>query len=104
MVCLRALSIGSILFLICINDIGHIYCGNTKLQLFADGAKIYVNVNTENASSLHQRLPDDSAEWGQRVAVFSCRLNVQLFLSQASRSRPYVIMILMEWPFLVTSI
>jgi ribonuclease P/MRP protein subunit RPP40 len=57
--------LGPILFLIYINDIEHICCGNTKLQLFADDAKIYSNINIENASSLLQRSLDNLAEWAK---------------------------------------
>jgi ribonuclease P/MRP protein subunit RPP40 len=67
--------LGPILFLIYINDIEHICCGNTKLQLFADDAKIYSNINIENASSLLQRSLDNLAEWAKewQLSINICK-------------------------------
>jgi hypothetical protein len=49
--------LGPILFLIYVNDIDSVCCGNTALQLFADDAKLYSQVEMNNSSvSLQQTL------------------------------------------------
>jgi hypothetical protein len=49
--------LGPILFLVYVNDIDSVCCGKTALQLFADDAKIYSQVEMNNSSvSLQQTL------------------------------------------------
>ena len=68
--------LGPILFLIYINDVEHVCCGDTKLQLFADDVKLYSNVSIYDASrSLHQSLDNLVAwanEWQLAVNISKC--------------------------------
>jgi hypothetical protein len=79
-----------ILFLIYINNIEHVRCGETKLQLFADDMKLYSNVNIEDASLFLQRTLDNLVEWANdwqlsvnisKCAVISLSLSLSLPLS-----------------------
>jgi Reverse transcriptase (RNA-dependent DNA polymerase) len=55
--------LGPILFLLYINDTDSVCCGHTKLQLFADDAKLYSSINTDAASVSRQQSLDNLAAW-----------------------------------------
>jgi hypothetical protein len=55
--------LGPILFLLYINDIESVCCGTTKLQLFADDAKLYSSINIDAASVSLQQSLDNLAAW-----------------------------------------
>jgi ribonuclease P/MRP protein subunit RPP40 len=49
--------LGPLLFLVYINEIDSVCCGNTTLQLFADDTKLYSNINVDSDSlTLQQSL------------------------------------------------
>jgi hypothetical protein len=64
------------LFLLYINDIDYVCCGNTKLVLFADDAKLYSSVNVDTASlSLQQsltKLCSWANDWQLTINVSKC--------------------------------
>jgi hypothetical protein len=68
--------LGPILFLIYINDIDRVCCGNTHLQLFADDAKLYSSINVGEASVLLQRSLDNlctwASEWQLTINISKC--------------------------------
>ena len=76
-----------ILFLVFINDIDYVCCGNTTLQLFADDAKLYSKVNVDNASSSLQqsldRLANWAKEWQLTISINKC---VVVSLSSSSHT------------------
>jgi ribonuclease P/MRP protein subunit RPP40 len=55
--------LGPILFLLFINDIDSVCCGNAKLQLFADDAKIYSSINIDSISVSLQNSLDNLCSW-----------------------------------------
>jgi hypothetical protein len=55
--------LGPILFLLYINDIESVCCGTTKLQLFADDAKLYSSINIDAVSVSLQQSLDNLAAW-----------------------------------------
>lgn len=55
--------LGPILFILYINDIDCVCCGNVKLQLFADDAKIYSSINIDRASVSLQQSLDNLCHW-----------------------------------------
>jgi ribonuclease P/MRP protein subunit RPP40 len=79
--------LGPILFLVYINDIDHVCCGNTRLQLFADDAKLYSNINIENASSLLQKSLDNLAIWAREWQL-SININKCAVVSLSSKPQP----------------
>jgi hypothetical protein len=70
---------------LCINDIGSVCCGNVKLQLYADDAKIYSSINIDGISvSLQQSLDNLSSwanNWQLAINISKCAV-----LSVSSRS------------------
>jgi hypothetical protein len=65
--CLKGQYLGPcIRFLIYINDIDTVCCGNTHLQLFADDAKLYSSINVDEACVLLQRSLDDLCTWASK--------------------------------------
>jgi hypothetical protein len=79
--------LGPILFLIYVDDIDSVCCGNTALQLFADDAKLYSQVEMNNSSvSLQQTLhllSQWASDWQQTINVEQC-----LVLSISTKSVP----------------
>jgi len=55
--------LGPVLFLMFINDIESVCCGDTSLQLFADDLKLYSCVNTANTSQSLQQSIDNLVVW-----------------------------------------
>jgi ribonuclease P/MRP protein subunit RPP40 len=55
--------LGPILFLLFINDIESVCCGNVKLQLFADDAKIYSSINIDSVTVSLQASLDNLCAW-----------------------------------------
>jgi hypothetical protein len=55
--------LGPILFLLFINDIDCVCCGDAKLQLFADDAKIYSSINIDRVSVSLQQSLDNLCNW-----------------------------------------
>jgi hypothetical protein len=55
--------LGPVLFLIFINDIDSVCCGNTVSQLFADDLKLYSSVTVTNSSLSLQQSIDKLVEW-----------------------------------------
>jgi hypothetical protein len=79
--------LGPILFLIYVNDIDSVCCVNTALQLFADDAKLYSQVEMNNSSvSLQQTLhllSQWASDWQLTINVDKC-----LVLSISTKSVP----------------
>jgi hypothetical protein len=77
--------IAKLMFLLYINDIGSVCCGNVKLQLYADDAKIYSSINIDGISvSLQQSLDNLSSwanDWQLAINISKCAV-----LSVSSRS------------------
>jgi hypothetical protein len=87
---LRAV-LSPILFLLYINDIGSVCCGNTILQLFADDAKLYCNIRIgEESLSLQQSL-DRLVNWAKRGSFRLISISVQYYHCQPNRSLPYAV-------------
>jgi hypothetical protein len=53
------------LFIIYVNDIDSVCCGDTTLQLFADDARLYSNVVVNNTSVSLQLSLDRPAQWAK---------------------------------------
>jgi hypothetical protein len=68
--------LGPVLFLLYINDIDFVVCGDTVIQLFADDAKLFSNVIVDGVSpSLQQsldRLVDWAKEWQLSINIQKC--------------------------------
>jgi hypothetical protein len=80
--------LGPILFLIYVNDIDSVCCGNTALQLFADDAKLYSQVEMNNSSvslqqTLHLLSQSWASDWQLTINVDKC-----LVLSISTKSVP----------------
>ena len=58
--------LGPIMFLIFINDIETVCCGDTDLQLFADDLKLYSSVNVSCNSLTLQQSIDNLALWADK--------------------------------------
>jgi hypothetical protein len=83
--------LGPILFLIYINDIDTVCCGNTRLQLFADDAKLYSSINIDEVSVPLQRSLDNlctwANEWQLTINIGKCAvLSVSSTISAISHS------------------
>jgi hypothetical protein len=59
----RGSVLGPILFLIYINDLDSVCCGNTVLQLFADDAKLYSNIDINSTFASLQQSLDKLTHW-----------------------------------------
>ena len=57
--------LGPVLFLIYINDIDSVCCGNTHLLLFADDAKLYSSIDIDEVSVSLQRPLDNLCAWAK---------------------------------------
>lgn len=68
--------LGPVLFLLYINDIDFVVCGDTVIQLFADDAKLFSDVTVDGVSpSLQQsldRLVDWAKEWQLSINIQKC--------------------------------
>jgi low affinity Fe/Cu permease len=69
--------LGPILFLIYVNDLSSVCCGNTVLQLFADDAKLYSNIGINDSApvSLQQSLEELThwaKEWQLTINTSKC--------------------------------
>jgi ribonuclease P/MRP protein subunit RPP40 len=86
--------LGPILFIIYINDIDSVCCGDAKMQLFADDAKLYSNVVINNSSVSLQlsldRLAHWAKEWQLTININKCSV-LSLSTSVHSSSRQYSI-------------
>jgi hypothetical protein len=57
--------LGPLLFIVFINDIDTVCCGKTVIQLFADDAKLYSNINIDNSCLTLQQSLDVLARWAK---------------------------------------
>jgi hypothetical protein len=68
--------LGPILFLIYVNDLSTVCCGNTVLQLFADDAKLYSNISINDGTvSLQQsliKLSQWARDWQLTINISKC--------------------------------
>lgn len=84
--------LGPILFIIYINDIDNVCCGDTALQLFADDTKLYSRVTLDNTSISLQnsldRLSQWALEWQLTINVSKCSV---LTISNQPRLSQYFI-------------
>ena len=86
--------LGPVLFLIFINDIDHVCCGDTNLQLFADDCKLYSSVTINcNSISLQQSV-DNLANWANNwqlsININKCAV-LRIGSKRGSASPCYVI-------------
>jgi hypothetical protein len=65
--------LGPILFLIFINDIDSVCCGNTILKLFADDAKLYSEIEINCTSSSLQNSLDHLVKWAD---LWQLKINI----------------------------
>ena len=65
--------LGPILFIIYVNDIDSVCCGDTTMQLFADDAKLYSNVVVDSASTSLQLSLDRLTQWAN---VWQLHINI----------------------------
>jgi ribonuclease P/MRP protein subunit RPP40 len=65
--------LGSILFIIYINDIHTVYSGDTALLLFADYAKLYSSVTLGNATVSLQHLLGRLVQWANDRLAAHCK-------------------------------
>jgi ribonuclease P/MRP protein subunit RPP40 len=79
--------LGPILFIIYVNDIDSVCCGDTSLQLFADDAKLYSKVVVNNISVSLQlsldRLTQWAKDWQLHININKCSV---LPVTHTSRS------------------
>lgn len=79
--------LGPILFLIYVNDLSTVCCGNTVLQLFADDAKLYSNISINDGTvSLQQsliKLSQWARDWQLTINTSKC-----LVISVATHPKP----------------
>jgi hypothetical protein len=61
--------LGSILYLIYIDDLDTVCCGNTRLQLFADDVKLYSSIKLDEVSIPLQRSLDNLCTWANEWQV-----------------------------------
>jgi hypothetical protein len=66
--------LGPVLFILFINDIDSVCCGNTVLKLFADDAKLYSNVSIDDSLSSLQRSLDRLSDWAKK---WQLSINIQ---------------------------
>jgi hypothetical protein len=79
--------LGPLLFIVYINDIDTVYCGKTVLQLFADDAKLYSNINIDNSCSTLQQSLDQLACWAKEWQL-SINISKCAVLSPTSKPQP----------------
>jgi hypothetical protein len=79
--------LGPLLFLVYINDIDSVCCGSTKLQLFADDAKLYSEIDICNGSLTLQQSLDRLANWASEWQL-TININKCAVLSISSKSQP----------------
>jgi ribonuclease P/MRP protein subunit RPP40 len=79
--------LGPLLFILYINDIDSVCCGHTKLQLFADDAKLYCNINIENDSISLQQSLDRLVNWANMWQL-SININKCAVLSLSVKHQP----------------
>lgn len=78
--------LGPVLFLIFINDIESVCCGNTSLQLFADDLKLYSSVNIGNISQSLQQSINNLVAWADRWQL-GININKCAVLNVGSRNK-----------------
>ena len=79
--------LGPILFLVYINDIDSVCCGNTVLQLFADDAKLFSKINIDTVTSTLQQSLDKLASWAKEWQL-SININKCAVLSISNKPQP----------------
>jgi hypothetical protein len=79
--------LGPLLFILYIKDIDSVCCGHTKLQLFADYAKLYCNINIENDSISLQQSLDRLVNWANMWQL-SININKCAVLSLSIKHQP----------------
>lgn len=61
--------LGPTIFLIYINDIHSVCCGDSRVQVFADDAKLYLNICLDNPSVALQLSLDNLISWANAWQV-----------------------------------
>jgi hypothetical protein len=79
--------LGPLLFIVFINDIDTVCCGKTVLQLFADDAKLYSNINIDNSCLTLQQSLDSLVRWAKEWQL-SINISKCAVLSLTSKPQP----------------
>jgi ribonuclease P/MRP protein subunit RPP40 len=79
--------LGPLLFIVFINNIDTVCCGKTVLQLFADDAKLYSNINIDNSCLTLQQSLDSLVRWAKEWQL-SINISKCAVLSLTSKPQP----------------